>query len=114
MLTRDTLQHPTGTYVIPMIASAYTLAATVCSLAVTVIGMPLGRRKCILLGNLFVIVGGSLQASAWSVAHMIAGRILCVRMELSKNSCEILLTNLQGIGIGVGFLLPPHVQGLLS
>lgn len=42
------------------------------------IGMPLGRRMCILLGNGFVIVGGSLQASAWSVPHMIVGRILCV------------------------------------
>lgn len=61
-----------------MIASAYTLAATVCSLVVTVIGMPLGRRGCILLGNLLAIIGGSLQASAWSVAHMIVGRILCV------------------------------------
>ncbi|RKK92413.1 hypothetical protein BFJ68_g2296 [Fusarium oxysporum] len=76
--------NPTGTYVIPMIASAYTLAATVCSLAVTVIGMPLGRRKCILLGNAFVVIGGSLQASAWSVPHMIVGRILC--------------------GIGIGFI----------
>ncbi|KAF5636946.1 sugar transporter STL1 [Fusarium sp. NRRL 25303] len=76
--------NPTGTYVIPMIASAYTLAATVCSLTVTVIGMPLGRRKCILLGNAFVVIGGSLQASAWSVPHMIVGRILC--------------------GIGIGFI----------
>lgn len=73
-------QNPTGSYVIPMIASSYTLAATVCSLAVTVIGMPLGRRGCILLGNLLVIIGGSLQASAWSVAHMIVGRILCVSL----------------------------------
>ncbi|KAH6663991.1 general substrate transporter [Plectosphaerella plurivora] len=74
---RHAMGNPTGTYVIPMIASAYTLAATVCSLAVMFIGMPLGRRGCILLGNGFVIVGGSLQASAWSVPHMIVGRILC-------------------------------------
>ncbi|KAM5343677.1 hypothetical protein ACJ41O_012214 [Fusarium nematophilum] len=46
--------------------------------------MPLGRRNCILLGNLFVVFGGSLQASAWSVPHMIVGRILC--------------------GIGIGFI----------
>ncbi|ORY69024.1 general substrate transporter [Pseudomassariella vexata] len=76
--------NPTGTYVVPMIASAYTLAAAVCSLAVTVIGLPLGRRMCILLGNGFVIIGGSLQASAWSVPHMIIGRIMC--------------------GIGIGFI----------
>jgi MFS family permease len=63
-----------------MIASSYTLAATVCSLAVMFIGMPLGRRGCILLGNLLVVIGGALQASAFSVAHMIAGRILCVSL----------------------------------
>jgi MFS family permease len=72
------IQHPTGTYVIPMIASAYTLAAAVCSLMVTMIGMPLGRRNCILLGNLCVIIGASLQASAWSVPQMIIARVICV------------------------------------
>ncbi|KAK1763974.1 general substrate transporter [Phialemonium atrogriseum] len=76
--------YPTGTYVIPMIASAYTLAAAVWSLALTVIGLPLGRRMCILLGNGCVIVGGILQASAWSVPQMIVGRIIC--------------------GIGIGFI----------
>ncbi|KAB5531367.1 general substrate transporter [Coniochaeta sp. 2T2.1] len=74
---RRAMGNPTGTYVIPMIASAYTLAAAVCSLVVVFIGMPLGRRGCVLMGNAFVIAGGSLQASAWSVPHMIVGRILC-------------------------------------
>lgn len=69
--------NPTGTYVIPMIASSYTLAATICSLFVSVVGMPLGRRNILLLGNLCVVIGASLQASAWSVAHIIVGRILC-------------------------------------
>ena len=71
-------QYPTGTYVIPMIASSYTLAAAVCSLMVTMVGMPLGRRNCILLGNLLVIIGASLQASSWSVAQIIVARIICV------------------------------------
>ncbi|KAK5446521.1 hypothetical protein LTS15_009860 [Exophiala xenobiotica] len=73
----DAMNHPTGTYVIPMIASSYTLAAAVCSLAVTMLGMPLGRRGCILMGNAFVIVGAILQASAWSVPQIIVGRVLC-------------------------------------
>lgn len=73
----DAMGHPTGTYVIPMIASSYTLAAAVCSLAVSIIGLPLGRRNCILLGDAFVIVGASLQASAWSVPQIIVGRVLC-------------------------------------
>lgn len=63
---------------IPMIASAYTLAAAVCSLFVTVVGMPLGRRRCIMLGDALVIVGASIQASSWSVAQIIVGRVLCV------------------------------------
>lgn len=71
-------QNPTGTYVIPMIASSYTLAATVCSLFVSTMGLPLGRKNCILLGNLCVIIGGSLQASAWSVPQIIIGRVICV------------------------------------
>ncbi|OQV10734.1 hypothetical protein CLAIMM_14692 isoform 3 [Cladophialophora immunda] len=73
----DAMGHPTGTYVIPMIASSYTLAAAVCSLAVTVLGMPLGRRGCILMGDALVIVGASIQASSWSVAQIIVGRVLC-------------------------------------
>lgn len=63
-----------------MIASSYTLAATVCSLLVMGIGMPLGRRGCILLGNTLVVIGGIVQATAWSVPHMIVGRILCVSL----------------------------------
>lgn len=73
----DAIGNPTGTYVIPMIASSYTLAACVCSLFVSIVGMPLGRRNILLLGNLCVIIGASLQASAWSVPHIIVGRIIC-------------------------------------
>jgi predicted MFS family arabinose efflux permease len=61
-----------------MIASSYTLAAAVCSLVISMVGMPLGRRNCILLGNLCVIIGASLQASAWSVPQMIIARVICV------------------------------------
>ena len=80
----DSIGNPTGTYVIPMIASSYTLAAAVCSLAVMVIGMPLGRRNCILLGDVFVIIGAAIQATSYSVPQIIVARILC--------------------GIGIGFI----------
>ncbi|KAK2754289.1 hypothetical protein FQN54_007169 [Arachnomyces sp. PD_36] len=69
--------HPKGTYIIPMIASSYTLAATVMSVIVSFVGMPLGRRNCILLGDCFVVVGGALQASSWSVPQIIIARVLC-------------------------------------
>ncbi|KAJ5698166.1 hypothetical protein N7462_000171 [Penicillium macrosclerotiorum] len=57
---REALGNPTGSYIIPMVASSYTLAAAVCSLAVSLI-----------------VIGGSLQASSWSVGQIIAGRVLC-------------------------------------
>lgn len=73
----DSIGNPTGAYVIPMISSAYTLAAAVCSLAVMVIGMPLGRRNCILFGDGLVIVGATIQASSFSVPQIIVARIIC-------------------------------------
>lgn len=60
-----------------MIASSYTLGCWVLSTVYIWIGHPLGRKRSILLGDLLVIVGGSLQASAWSVAQIIVARVLC-------------------------------------
>lgn len=74
---REALGNPTGPYIIPMVASSYTLAATICALAVSWLGMPLGRRGCIVMGDMLVIVGGSLQASSWSVPQIIVGRVIC-------------------------------------
>jgi MFS family permease len=61
-----------------MVASSYTLAAAFCSLAVMAIGMPVGRRRCIMLGDGFVIVGAIIQATSFSVPQIIVGRIICV------------------------------------
>jgi MFS family permease len=60
-----------------MIASSYTLACWVSSTLYSFIGHPLGRRRTILLGDALVVVGGSLQASSWSVAQIIVARVLC-------------------------------------
>ncbi|KAG0645448.1 Sugar transporter STL1 [Hyphodiscus hymeniophilus] len=70
-------KNPTGTYVIPMVASSYVLAAAVLSFALMFVGMPIGRRRCIMLGDAFVIVGSAIQASAMSVPHIIVGRVIC-------------------------------------
>lgn len=61
-----------------MIASSYTLAAIVTSLLVVVVGMPLGRRKSILLGNITIVVGGIIQATSFSVPQIIVARVICV------------------------------------
>lgn len=71
-------QNPQRTYDIPMVASSYVLAATVVSALVFFIGMPLGRRGCILMGDVLVVVGSVIQATAFSMPHIIVGRVLCV------------------------------------
>lgn len=83
------MQNPPGTYIIPMIASSYTLACWVSSTVYMFIGHPLGRRRSILLGDAFVIVGGSLQASSWSVPQIIIARVLC-GWGIGLISCTVL------------------------
>ncbi|CAK7200131.1 hypothetical protein SEUCBS139899_002821 [Sporothrix eucalyptigena] len=73
----DAIHNPTGTYVIPMIASSYTLAAAFMSVLVVMVGMPLGRRNSILLGNILIIIGGIVQAATFSVAQIIVARVIC-------------------------------------
>ena len=62
--------------VIPVIASIYNLAAGIMSLCVSSFGMKLGRKGTILLGCLFICIGALLQASSYSVAQIIVGRIV--------------------------------------
>ena len=59
-----------------MVASSYVLAATVLSFALMFVGMPIGRRRCIMLGDTCVIVGSAIQASVMSVPHIIVGRCI--------------------------------------
>lgn len=47
------------------------------SLAITLFGMKLGRRKTILLGNGLICIGAALQAATYSVAQIVVGRIIC-------------------------------------
>lgn len=39
-------------------------------------GEKLGRRNCIMAGSVILTIGAALQASAFSIAHMIVGRIV--------------------------------------
>ena len=44
------------------------------------IGLRLGRRRCIMVGDVFVIAGTAIQASSFSVAQIIVARVICVRV----------------------------------
>jgi predicted MFS family arabinose efflux permease len=40
------------------------------------LGEQLGRRMCIMIGSAVLVVGTALQTSAYSIPHLIVGRIL--------------------------------------
>lgn len=67
-----------------MIASSYTLAAAFMACVVMLIGMPLGRRNCIIIGNALIVIGGAIQAASFSVPQIIVARVLAVSRESNE------------------------------
>jgi MFS family permease len=72
------LQNPTGAVTIPMTVASYALAAAFMSCVVMMVGMPLGRRNCIIIGNVLITIGGVIQAASYSVPQIIVARVICV------------------------------------
>jgi MFS family permease len=73
----DTLGHPENdAWTIPMISSAYTLAALVTSGFLMFFTRNLGRKGTVLLGCLGCIIGTVIQTSTFSVAQLIVGRVI--------------------------------------
>jgi sugar porter (SP) family MFS transporter len=58
------------------IVSTYTLGCIFGALLTMFLGDVLGRRKSVALGCSFLTVGGLIQATAFSLPHMIVGRII--------------------------------------
>lgn len=59
--------------------------------------MKMGRRFTIILGNICIIIGATVQATTFSVAQIIVGRIIC--------------------GFGIGFIasaVPTYMVGVNS
>lgn len=40
------------------------------------VGEKIGRRKCIMAGCVILSIGAALQCSAYSISHLIVGRII--------------------------------------
>ncbi|PHH89772.1 hypothetical protein CDD83_5308 [Cordyceps sp. RAO-2017] len=69
------LQSNRSTYQGIAIAS-YNLGCFIGAVITIFIGNPLGRKRMIFLGTAIMVVGAALQASAFSLAHFIIGRII--------------------------------------
>lgn len=74
----DAIGNPKGEWTIALISSSYSLAACVTTVIVAPFTFRLGRRGTILLGNFAAIIGSVIQASSWSVAQLIVGRVITV------------------------------------
>lgn len=72
----DAIGNPRGEWTIALISSSYSLAACVTTLIVAPFTFRLGRRGTILLGNFAAIIGSVVQATSWSVAQLIVGRVI--------------------------------------
>jgi sugar porter (SP) family MFS transporter len=70
-----TFNNPDST-IQAQITSTYYLGAIFGAIFSRFIGDKIGRRKAIMLGSIFLTIGGALQASASTLAHMIIGRIV--------------------------------------
>lgn len=56
--------------------ASYNLGCFFGAILAIFIGNPLGRRRMIIIGTAIMVVGAALQASAFSLAHLIVGRII--------------------------------------
>ncbi|KAK3075809.1 hypothetical protein LTR53_000511 [Teratosphaeriaceae sp. CCFEE 6253] len=71
----ETFNQPNVT-IQSQIVSTYTLGCIVGSVVAIFTGDPLGRVKSVMLGCTFLTVGGILQATSYTLAHMIVGRVV--------------------------------------
>ncbi|KAE9963023.1 hypothetical protein BLS_009764 [Venturia inaequalis] len=72
---KDTFNSPSST-MIGVIVAIYEVGAFLGSIFTSVVGENMGRKKSILIGVVIMIIGAILQATAYSRAHMIVGRVV--------------------------------------
>ncbi|KAH8732018.1 general substrate transporter [Phaeosphaeriaceae sp. PMI808] len=92
----DTLDLLGKTSMISTVTAIYDIGCFFGAISVCIIGDPLGRKNCILLGTTIMSIGAILQIAAFGVPQMIVGRIVA------------------GIGNGINTSTAPVWQGETS
>ncbi|CDK29797.1 unnamed protein product [Kuraishia capsulata CBS 1993] len=72
----DTIRKPSRSTMQGFVIAIYEIGCFSGALSTMAVGDKFGRRKMIFAGAVVMIVGGILQATAFSVGHLIAGRIV--------------------------------------
>jgi MFS family permease len=75
----DVLKYPDDNHVTTIqgiSVASYNVGCFIGAVLTIFIGDILGRRKMIFLGSAIMVVGAALQCSAFSLGHLIAGRVI--------------------------------------
>jgi MFS family permease len=64
------------TSLISTVTAIYDIGCFFGAISVCVIGDPLGRKKCVLLGTTIMSIGAIIQIASFGVPEMIVGRII--------------------------------------
>lgn len=75
----DTVNNPGNTYISTIqgvSVASYNVGCFIGAIITIFLGDILGRRKMILLGSSIMVIGATLQCSAFSLAQLIVGRII--------------------------------------
>jgi MFS family permease len=83
-----------------MITASYDLAAFFAAVSIAFFSFNIGRRGTIIMGNVAAIIGSIIQASSYSVAQLIVGR-LCTGFAIGAISSAV-PTYLSETGIEIG------------
>jgi MFS family permease len=75
-LQTHNLVGPTKTTLLSTITAIYDVGCFLGSIAASMVGEKLGRKKTILLGTSIMLVGAVLQTSSYSVGQMMTARII--------------------------------------
>ena len=87
MMFLNTFNNPSPT-IQGQIVSSYDIGCILGALMTIFVGDILGRRKTIALGCIWVIIGGTIQASSYGLAQMIVGRIVA-GLGIGMNSAAV-------------------------
>ena len=83
-----------------MNVASYHQAAVVTAVGVSFVAFRIGRRGTVILGNIAAVIGSVIQASSYSVAQLIVGR-LCTGFAIGCISSAV-PTYLNETGIEIG------------
>ncbi|KAH3669228.1 hypothetical protein OGAPHI_001349 [Ogataea philodendri] len=72
----DTQRHPNADTMQGFTIAVYEIGCLAGALSTIYLGDKLGRLRCIFIGCIIMIVGAILQCSAYTVGHLIVGRIV--------------------------------------